>query len=207
MGKALIRMRFVQTDLCLHCPYMEYDWLTTYHICSKLWTSSFTAGCCVYELLYERETMYALVRRSVGTHQKPQVVFNTDRSTAAVLVLFITKTCLYSFDPLKPHFYKWNWGLQRYTLFFLFLLKNIDCGYSLQPPRRIFFIWKFSVFGGVFYIYLNWRVFVMFTVRVCSLLSVRCGGFFMVCPFVFFFFFFFFFFCFLWLLSNILITS
>ena len=23
-----------------------------------------------------------------------------------------------------------------YTLFFLFLLKNIDCGYSLEPPRR-----------------------------------------------------------------------
>ena len=24
--------------------------------------------------------------------------------------------------------------LQGYTLFFLFLLKNIDCGYSLEPP-------------------------------------------------------------------------
>ena len=50
---------------------------------------------------------------------------------------------------------------------FLFLLKNIDCGYSLEPPRRggsngypqpmfwanawklpEFFIWKFSFFGG-----------------------------------------------------------
>ena len=43
----------------------------------------------------------------------------------------VTKTCLYNFDPLKPHFYtkkKKNWGLQGYTLFFLFLLKNIDCG-------------------------------------------------------------------------------
>ena len=29
-----------------------------------------------------------------------------------------------------------NWGLQGYTLFFLFLLKNIDCGYSLEPPLR-----------------------------------------------------------------------
>ena len=54
-----------------------------------------------------------------------------------------------------------------YTLFFLFLLKNIDCGYSLEWPRRggsnefqqsmfwaemwkisEFFIWKFSVLGG-----------------------------------------------------------
>ena len=24
----------------------------------------------------------------------------------------ITKTCLYNFDPLKPHFYIVNWGLQ-----------------------------------------------------------------------------------------------
>ena len=48
----------------------------------------------------------------------------------------ITKTCLYNFDPLKPHFYIVNWGLQGYTFLFLFLFKNIDCGYSLEPPRR-----------------------------------------------------------------------
>ena len=38
--------------------------------------------------------------------------------------------------PLKPHFNIVNWGLQGYTLFFLFLHKNIDCEYSLEPPRR-----------------------------------------------------------------------
>ena len=27
-------------------------------------------------------------------------------------------------------------GSCQNTLFFLFLLKNIDCGYSLKPPRR-----------------------------------------------------------------------
>ena len=48
----------------------------------------------------------------------------------------ITKTCLYNSDPLKPHFYIVKLGLEGYTLFFLFLLKNIDCGYSLEPPRR-----------------------------------------------------------------------
>ena len=32
------------------------------------------------------------------------------------------------FDPLKPHFYIVKLGLQGYTLFFLFLLKNIDVG-------------------------------------------------------------------------------
>ena len=39
------------------------------------------------------------------------------------------------FGPLKPHFYIVKLGLQGYTLFFLFLLENIDCGYSLEPPR------------------------------------------------------------------------
>ena len=50
--------------------------------------------------------------------------------------IIITKTCLYNFDPRKPHFYIEKLGLQGYTLFFLFLLNNIDRGYSLEPPRR-----------------------------------------------------------------------
>ena len=77
----------------------------------------------------------------------------------------ITKTYLYNFDPLKPHFYIVNWALQGYTLFILFLLKNIECGYSLEPPRSLcfeqkcgkyqIFIWKNSVFflGEIFYIF------------------------------------------------------
>ena len=38
--------------------------------------------------------------------------------------------------PLNPTFIQQNWGLQEYTLFFLFLLKNIDCGYLLELPQR-----------------------------------------------------------------------
>ena len=34
---------------------------------------------------------------------------------------------LYNVDPLNPTFI--YWGLQGYTLFLLFLLKNMDCGY------------------------------------------------------------------------------
>ena len=48
----------------------------------------------------------------------------------------ITKTYLYNVDPLKPHFYIVKLGFTGYTLLFLFLLKNIDCGYSLEPPPR-----------------------------------------------------------------------
>ena len=70
-----------------------------------------------------------------------------------------------------------------FTLFFLFLLKNIDCGYSLEPPRRggsggsneysqsMFRAetWKISEFLSEYFqfwvvkfsIYLNRRVFVL----------------------------------------------
>ena len=37
---------------------------------------------------------------------------------------------------LKPHFYIEKTGVCRVYLFFLFLLQNIDCWYSLEPPRR-----------------------------------------------------------------------
>ena len=49
------------------------------------------------------------------------------------LFIIITKTYLCYFDPRKSHYYIVKLG---YTLFFLLLLKNIDCGYSLEPPQR-----------------------------------------------------------------------
>ena len=92
-------------------------------------------------------------------------------------LIFIMKTYLYNFDPLKPHYYIHvvNWGLQGYTLFFLFLLKNIDCGYcrgsSNEYPQSIFWaeIWKIPEFLSEnfqflvvkFSIYLNRHVFIM----------------------------------------------
>ena len=85
----------------------------------------------------------------------------------------ITKTCLYNFDPLKPHVYIVKLGFTGVYMIFLISAKNIDCGYSLEPPRwggsneypqsmflaeiwkiSEFFIWKFSV-------YLNRLVLVM----------------------------------------------
>ena len=94
--------------------------------------------------------------------------------------LDITKTRLYNFDPLIPHFYIVKLGLQGYTLYFIFLLKNIDCGYSLEPPHRggsneyqqlcfeqnfekyqSFLSELFQFLEVKFSIYLNRRVFVM----------------------------------------------
>ena len=48
----------------------------------------------------------------------------------------ITKTCPCNVYPLEPHFYIAKLGYAGVYLFFLFLLQNIDCGYSLEPPRR-----------------------------------------------------------------------
>ena len=48
----------------------------------------------------------------------------------------ITKTRLYSFDPLKPHCYIVKLGFTGVYIIFLITAQNIDCGYSLEPPRR-----------------------------------------------------------------------
>ena len=48
----------------------------------------------------------------------------------------ITKTRLYNFDPLRPHFYIVKLGFAGVHLIFHISAQNIDCGYSLEPPRR-----------------------------------------------------------------------
>ena len=48
----------------------------------------------------------------------------------------ITKTCLYNFDPIKPDFYIVKLGFTGVYIILLISAQNIDCGYSLEPPRR-----------------------------------------------------------------------
>ena len=93
---------------------------------------------------------------------------------------FITKTYLYNFDPLKPHFCIVKLGFTGVYIIFLISVQNIDCGYSLEPPRRggsneyhnlcfvqkyekylSFLSEKFQFLEIKFSIYLNRRVFVM----------------------------------------------
>ena len=42
----------------------------------------------------------------------------------------------WNFDPIKPHFYIIKLGFTGVYIIFLFLLRNIDGGCSLEPPRR-----------------------------------------------------------------------
>ena len=91
----------------------------------------------------------------------------------------ITKTRQYNFDPLKPHCYIVKLGFTGVYIIFLITARNINCGYSLEPPRRggsnefpqsmfweemwkisEFFIWKFSFFGRELSTVLNRHVFV-----------------------------------------------
>ena len=70
----------------------------------------------------------------------------------------ITKTCLYNFDPLKPHFCIVKLGFTGVYIIFLISTKNhrlwilvrtqIMFWAEIWKKIRIFFIWKFSFFDG-----------------------------------------------------------
>ena len=103
-------------------------------------------------------------------------------SPQSQIMAYITKTYLYNFDPLKPHFYIVKLGFTGVYISFLISAKNIDCGYSLEPhcrggsneyPQSMFLaeIWKISEFFYLkififlvvkFSVYLNRLVFVMY---------------------------------------------
>ena len=95
------------------------------------------------------------------------------------LIYYITKTRLYNFDPLEPHFYIVKPGFTGVYIILLISAQDMVCGYSLEPPRRggsndypqcVFWaeIEKISESSENFHflvvkfsIYLNRRVFVM----------------------------------------------
>ena len=60
------------------------------------------------------------------------------RGYAASQTTYIAKTCLYNFDPIKPNFYIVKLGFTGVYIIFLISAQNIDCGYSLEPPRLCF---------------------------------------------------------------------
>ena len=180
--------RYVTSDAFIHCWYVPLL-LSTHcvsgvvHICLPYMSSathvcSFNSNALTYWWLYHCTSVY---RRKVTLFLYAHRMWAVLLTTAYVIYL-ITKTCLYKVDPIKPHFYIVKLGFTGDTLFFLFLLKNIDCGYSLEPPHRggskqypqsMFWaeMWKisellsenFHFFGGIFSIYLNRLVFVMWS--------------------------------------------
>ena len=63
--------------------------------------------------------------------------------------------------PLNPTLYTKTGVYRGIHYFFLFLLKNIDCGYSLEPPHRVFLSENFQFLEVNFSIYLYRLFFVM----------------------------------------------
>ena len=61
--------------------------------------------------------------------------YDTSQGSRSSLI-HITKTYLYNFDPLKPHFYIVKLGFTELDIIFLISAQNINCWYSLEPPRR-----------------------------------------------------------------------
>ena len=65
----------------------------------------------------------------VCAHIRQFIVFITQ------LLTFIRITGPFVLNPFTPHFYIVKLGFTGVYIFFLFLLLNIDCGYSLEPPQ------------------------------------------------------------------------
>ena len=106
---------------------------------NSLWPDSINRDCCF---------------RLIGASMLPKYV--------------ITKKCLYNFDPLKPHSYIVKQGLQEHTLFFLFLFSKAVLTSTHNPCFwaeicKKFLSENFQCLDVKFSIYLNKRVFVMFT--------------------------------------------
>ena len=50
--------------------------------------------------------------------------------------VYITKTCLYNVDPVKPQFYIVKLGFTAVYIIFLISAQKHRLWYSLEPPRR-----------------------------------------------------------------------
>ena len=114
-------------------------------ICCYVVASRCNSACVFYRHEPQREKTYLQTcayneGSSQPTHPRSLVRVFILRIKKLYILCYpntVTKTCLYNFDPLKPYFYVVKLGtLQGYIISFLFLLKNKDCGYSLEPPRR-----------------------------------------------------------------------
>ena len=76
-----------------------------------------------------------IIRTIINMSSESVAIFCVPNSWKRVLNS-ITKTCLCNVDPLEPHFYIVKLGFTGVYINFLISSKNINCRYSLEPPRR-----------------------------------------------------------------------
>ena len=65
-----------------------------------------------------------------------KVVFDLERFSCIDTVFHITKTCLYNFDPFKPHVYIVKLGFTEVCIICLISAQNIDCMYMLELSQH-----------------------------------------------------------------------
>ena len=142
--------------LCLTFDYALRDYLPCYGF-----------PVCGSSDAYAQSPIWATDKRLCIKLSQGLFCMSANSKGSGETALIITKTCLYNFDPLKPHFYIVKLGFTGVYIIFLISAQNIDCGYSLEPPHQggsneypqsmfwaeiwkisEFFIWKFSFSGG-----------------------------------------------------------
>ena len=102
--------------------------------------------------------------------------------------MFITKTYLYNFDPLKPHFYIVKLGFTGVYIIFFISAQKHRLWVLVRTASASFLSENFQFLEVKFSIYLNRRVFVMFNGNKCPDFAQEQNE---VNPRFFFFFFFF----------------
>ena len=87
----------------------------------------------------------------------------------AHICMYISKTCLYNFDPLKPHFYIVKLGFTGVYIIFLISAQKHRLSVLVRTASsrfrswniRVFLSENFQFFGGKISVHLNRRVFIM----------------------------------------------
>ena len=137
------------------------------HVCNK-------KPICMTRRYYNCNYYRMYIVKSNDSHS------SASESRCGKIDISITKTCLYNFDPLKPHFYIVKLGFTGvYNIFLisaqkhrLWVLVGTRRGGSNEYPQsmflsrnmknvRIFYLEIFRFLVVKFSIYLNGRVFVM----------------------------------------------
>ena len=108
----IVNKHFYQNCTCVSVTKTRlygFDPLKPHFYTVKL---GFTGVYINFPISAEKHRLWVLVRTA------------SPRRQSMFWVEIISKTRLYNFDPIKPHFYIVKLGLTGYTLFFLFLLKT-----------------------------------------------------------------------------------
>ena len=83
----------------------------------------------------ELDLAQSFIKELTNTHEHTIFKKYDGHSHCRSIITRTTYPC--SVYPLEPHFqYIEKLGFEGVSLFFLFLIQNIHCVYSLEPPRR-----------------------------------------------------------------------